>query len=542
MIARERSGTVKGDILIAEDSPTQAEQLKYLLEKHDYRVIAAGNGREALDLLQVHKPEIVISDIIMPEMDGYEFCRQVKTNKELKNIPIILLTSLSNPEDVIKGLECGADNFITKPYDETYLISRISYLLTNMHLQNIDESQVGLTIHFGKRKYFISSNRLQIFNLLLSTYETAIQKNRELEKVQGELRHLNERLEEKVKQRTAKLTEEIEERKLATAALKQSEVKYRTLIERLQEGVYQSDIEGNIITLNDAGARIFGFHSYKEVIGKLKTVDLLFDLNEYPMIIKDLKKNGHCINEISVKKQDGTNFWILINTNTRVDEDKTIIGYEGVFTDITPRKQAKEKAEESYQILRRTMDGITEAIAATTEMRDPYTAGHQRRVTQLASAIGRELGLSDNQVEGIRVAGKLHDIGKMQVPTEILVKPGRLTDLEFGLIKNHAQAGYEILKNIDFPWPVAQSVLQHHERINGSGYPNGLSGDDIIIEAKILGVADVVEAMSSHRPYRPALGIEKAIEEINQNKNILYDKEVVNVCLKIFKKHAFKFE
>ena len=174
-------------------------------------------------------------------------------------------------------------------------------------------------------------------------------------------------------------------------------------------------------------------------------------------------------------------------------------------------------------------------------IRDPYTAGHQRRVTKLACAIAKEIGLTKEQIEGLRVAAIIHDIGKINIASEILSKPGRLTKLEFEMIKTHPQTGYEILKEIEFPWPVAQIVLQHHERMNGSGYPQGLSGKDILIEARILGVADVVEAMASYRPYRPALGIDKALEEILNNKGVLYDPDVVDACLKVFTEKGFKF-
>lgn len=203
--------------------------------------------------------------------------------------------------------------------------------------------------------------------------------------------------------------------------------------------------------------------------------------------------------------------------------------------DITQRKQSQEK-------LKKTMDGILETIIKTIEVRDPYTAGHQQRVSQLAVAIAKELDFSQDKVEGIRIASLIHDIGKISVPTEILSKSIVLSDIEFSLIKAHSQIGYDILKSIDFSYPVAQIVLQHHERINGSGYPNHFKGDEIFLEAKIIGVADVMEAMSSHRPYRPALGIDAALEEISKNKGILYDAEVVNVCLNLFKKKGFKFE
>ncbi|MBU2521461.1 MAG: HD domain-containing protein [Proteobacteria bacterium] len=175
-------------------------------------------------------------------------------------------------------------------------------------------------------------------------------------------------------------------------------------------------------------------------------------------------------------------------------------------------------------------------------MRDPYMDSHHKRVSQLACAIAREMNLPDEQIEGIRVAGNIHDIGKISVPMEILSKPGRVNKSEFGIIKNHAQAGYDILKTIEFPWPIAQIVLQHHERMDGSGYPKGLLGKKMLIEARILGVADVVEAMASHRPYRSALGIDKALEEISINKGKLYDAEVVNACLRVFKDKKFKFK
>jgi putative nucleotidyltransferase with HDIG domain len=175
-----------------------------------------------------------------------------------------------------------------------------------------------------------------------------------------------------------------------------------------------------------------------------------------------------------------------------------------------------------------------EAISAMAELRDPYTAGHQQRVTQLALALAKEIGLAPDHTEGLRVASLIHDIGKIAVPAEILNRPGKLNDYEMNIIRIHSEAGNDILKKIDFPWPVAQIVLQHHERLNGSGYPQGLQGSDILQEAKILAVADVVEAMASHRPYRPALGVEAALEEITKNKDNLYDPEVVDACVKLF--------
>jgi putative nucleotidyltransferase with HDIG domain len=203
--------------------------------------------------------------------------------------------------------------------------------------------------------------------------------------------------------------------------------------------------------------------------------------------------------------------------------------------DITKRIQVEER-------LKKSMDAALDTMSRIIEAKDPYTAGHQHRVCQLAVHLARELSLSEDKIEGIRVASLIHDIGKIGLPAEILSKPTKLFDIEFNLIKGHSQIGYDILKSIDFSYPIAQIVLQHHERLNGSGYPNNLKGDKILLEARILGVADVVEAMSSHRPYRPALGIDKALEEISRNKGILYDSKVVGACLKLFKKKGFKFK
>lgn len=201
-----------------------------------------------------------------------------------------------------------------------------------------------------------------------------------------------------------------------------------------------------------------------------------------------------------------------------------------------------EGLEKGLRQLQAVMQQTVEAIASMAEMRDLYTAGHQRGVTQLACALATETGLDEHRLEGLRVAGFLHDIGKIVVPSEILNKPGRINKYEFSIIKTHSQAGYEILKNIDFPWPVAQIVLQHHERWNGSGYPQGLAGQDILLEARILMVADVVEAMAAHRPYRPAMGIDIALEEISQKKGVLYDTEVVEACLRLFTEQGYKFQ
>jgi len=214
----------------------------------------------------------------------------------------------------------------------------------------------------------------------------------------------------------------------------------------------------------------------------------------------------------------------------------------GSLQDITERKLSEEKLQKSYESLKKTLNDAINTMVKIMETRDPYTAGHQQNVARLATAIAMEMKLEDTRIENLRTAAVIHDIGKMYIPSDILSKPGKLADIEFSLIKTHAQSGYDIVKDMDFPGVVAQAVLQHHERLDGSGYPNQLKGEDTLLEAKILAVADVIEAMSSHRPYRPALGIDKALEEISKNRGTLYDPDVVDTSLELFTEKGFKFE
>ncbi len=210
--------------------------------------------------------------------------------------------------------------------------------------------------------------------------------------------------------------------------------------------------------------------------------------------------------------------------------------------DITRRHKAENELAASYKALQKTLHDSINAMARIVDLRDPYTAGHQQKVAGLACAIARNMGMDDPTVDHLVMASTVHDIGKMYIPADILSKPGKLSNLEWDIIKTHAQGGYEILAGIEFSRPVAMTVLQHHERLDGSGYPEGLKEDKILPEAKILAVADVVEAMASHRPYRPALGIEKALNEIENKRGKLYDPEVVDVCLRLFREKAFNFE
>jgi len=333
------------------------------------------------------------------------------------------------------------------------------------------------------------------------------------------------------------------ERKHTENALRESEKKFRKISENILEWVWEIDTNGKYTYSSSIVKKIVGYKP-EEIIKKH-----FYDLF-HPDELEEMKKEAF---KVLSKKQSFKGFisrnmhkngkivWLSTSGWPILDEKGSLIGFKGVNIDITKRKQVEEKIRQSDKKLQRTLKGVIHIIASTIKTRDFYLTAHQQRVTKLACAIAKELGLSKEKINGIHMAGIIHDLGKIGIPNEILTKNSRLTKSEFNIIKCHSIIGYRILKTIEFPWPVAQIVLQHHERINGSGYPQRLSGRNILIEAKILAVADVVEAMSSHRPYRPPLGIDKALEEIFKNKGILYDPEVVDACIKLFREKEFKF-
>lgn len=239
---------------------------------------------------------------------------------------------------------------------------------------------------------------------------------------------------------------------------------------------------------------------------------------------------------------NGRRLVVLTNAGPIRDKEGRITGAVFTWRDITERKQDQERLKQSFGKLEKVTNGIIASISRVVEMRDPYTAGHQRRVGQLAHAMAKELGFSTDRSNGIKIAGQIHDIGKLNVPAEILSKPGRLSTTEFEIIKIHPQAGYDILRFIDFPWPVAEVAYQHQERLNGSGYPRQLKGDEILPETKVVSVADTVEAMTFPRPYRPLVGLDKALAEIGSHRGTLYDDDAVEACIRLFREKKFVFE
>jgi PAS domain S-box-containing protein/putative nucleotidyltransferase with HDIG domain len=330
-------------------------------------------------------------------------------------------------------------------------------------------------------------------------------------------------------------------RKQAEEALRESEEKYRNLFDNAGEAIFVAQ-EVKIVFLNPRTSCLIGY-SAEEIMGR-QFIEFIHPDEREMVIDRHFKRlKGEALPqryEFRIIQKNGTTMWAELNT--------VVISWEGkpstlnFLEDITERKLAEEKLLKSYESLKKTLNDAVNTMAKIVELRDPYTSGHQERVANLAIAIAQEMKFDDVQIENLRMAAIIHDIGKIYVPSDILNKPGRLSDIEFGLIKTHSQYGYDIVKGMDFPCSVAQAILQHHERLDGSGYPNGLKGEDTLLEAKIVAVADVIEAMASHRPYRPALGIEKALEEISKNKGRLYDPDVVDACLKLFNSGKFEFK
>ncbi len=333
---------------------------------------------------------------------------------------------------------------------------------------------------------------------------------------------------------------DITERKKVQEVIQESEEKFKTLFNSASDAIFIHDLGGHFLEVNEVACDRLGYNRKELLKMGLEDIDSPKLATMVPARTEELDQRGHIFYETVHMRRDGT--IIPIELSSRIIEYNGEPVALSIARDITERKQAEEERKNSFERLQRALEETVNALASALEMRDPYTAGHQRRVTDLACAIAKEMGLSKEQIDGIRLAGIIHDVGKIRVPGEILSWPGQLTEIDFNIIKAHPQVGYDILKTIEFPYSVAKIMLQHHERMDGSGYPSGLKDGEILQEARILAVADVVEAMASHRPYRPARGIDKALAEITKNRSVLYDPEVVDACLILFKENKYKFK
>ncbi len=333
-------------------------------------------------------------------------------------------------------------------------------------------------------------------------------------------------------ERELKESEDRKSRKIAEDSYRKSDF----IVNASRDMMALINRSGIFETVNSSFCKIFGKERQQEIVGH--SVSEMWGQEVYEQKIKpclERCQNGEDINTEDWFDMEGMGTQCLEISYIPYRNSNGVVTHAIMAAhNITNRKMAEQELDKSYRNLQKTLEETVNALSALVEMRDPYTAGHQNRVAGIARAIAQELGLSEDAAQGIWVASLIHDIGKVRVPADILSRPAHLSSAEFELIKEHPRTGYEILKKIDFPWPIAEIVLQHHERINGSGYPLGLKGDEILFASRIIGVADVVEAMTYHRPYREALGLDAALDEIKENKGILYDSDVVDACIKVF--------
>lgn len=484
-------------LLIVDDNQQSRYLLQVLLTTHGFTVAAAANGAEALELARRHPPEMIISDILMPVMDGFALCRAWKADTRLQDIPFVFYTATyTDPKDEDFALSLGAVRFIVKPSEPDNFLAMLREML---ELHQAGKLRTGSAPQEDDAVFY---------------------------------KEYNQALVRKLESKVLELKEE-------NLKAQKSESFLRDVLQTTPSAVFSVDSDRIITSWNPMAEKITGY-SAAEVLGKKCSVIESPTCGEGCRLFDDRIEKPGKYRECIIICKDGRELTTLKNFDLLSGSAEGTKGGVESFIDITDRKQMEGERQQANDRLRKALEGTIRALATTSEARDPYTSGHQQRVADLARAIAVEIGLSTEQTDALKMAGMIHDIGKISVPAEILSMPRKLTVLEFSLIKTHAQSGYEILKDIEFPWPIARIVLEHHEKMDGSGYPQGLTGDKLLLESRIIAVADVVEAMASHRPYRPGLGIDAALEEITRNRGILYDAEIVDVCLKLFRDGGYQ--
>ncbi len=342
---------------------------------------------------------------------------------------------------------------------------------------------------------------------------------------------------------------DITERKRAEAVLGRTEEIYRMVVDNMADVITVMDLNLRFTYVSPSVIRLRGYTAEEAMSQTMEQIMTPESLSIVARALEEelkLEASGQAnpdrtrILVLEEFRKDGSTVWLENHVSMVRDNEKKLTGIISLSRDITERRNAEEKLKDTLESLRKAFGATIQVMVSAVEARDPYTAGHQLRSAGLAVAIAAEMGLPHDQVEGIRMAASIHDIGKLSIPAEILSKPAKLTNIEFSLIKEHPLKGYELLRDVESPWPLAEIVYQHHERMNGSGYPRNLKGDDILMAARILAVADVVEAMASHRPYRPALGMDAALEEIGHNRGTLYDTGVADACLRLFRERGYQ--
>ena len=474
----------KARIMVVEDEAVISMEIQDRLTKMGHSICGtAASGEEAVSIATAKRPDLILMDVqLRGEVDGVQTAKRIR---DLIEIPVIYLTAFADDRTVERAKLTQPFGYLIKPFSEKELYAAI---------------------------------------------ETALYK------------HSME------------------------AKLRESERRYATTVRCIADCVIVTDTDMKITLMNPAAQSVTGWKQEEAVGKKLDEVCKLVEEKalvavESPMV-KAIQERVvmNLTAPVLLITKNGDKVPVEDSAAPMINEKGELTGAVMVFRDITWRKEAEEaikmafnslearvqeqtaELRTSFDMLGRAMEGTIQALATMVEARDRYTAGHQVRVADLACMIARQMGVTESRIPIIRIAALIHDVGKVCVPTEILNKPAPLSPIEFEIVKQHPKAAYDVLSKIEFPWAIADIVLQHHERLDGSGYPSGLRGDQIHLEAQIIGVADVVEAMSSHRPYRAAVGTEQGLEEISKGKGTRFNPAIVDACVHVFHQGEFKFK
>lgn len=467
-------------VLVADADDRMRDALVDALRERAIDAIAAKDGAEALDLARRDSPDAVIADALMPRMDGFQLLWRLRSDDALGKRPFVLYSPRrATAEDHTLALELGADALVPQPRDADAVVTALERVLAEQP----------------------------------------------------------RRAERPAETRASELLERIEQHNVAV--LTTNERLLDALVTASPLAIVARDLDGRVTLWNPAAETLFGY-TPDEVLGKADSFAPPGKEREFESL-REAMRNGLKYSGLETVRQrkDGSLMDVSISAAPLLAADGTPSGWAAFYSDISDRIMIQRRMQEGAEQARRVMHSTIAALGKIVETRDPYTAGHQEGVSKIAVAIAREMGLRGERLEVVRLAALMHDLGKLYVPAEILTKPGRLSEVEMNVIKIHPQVGGDILRLIEFPWPIAEIVLQHQERLDGKGYPRGLKDGEIMLEARILSVADVIEAMSHNRPYKMSPGFERALDEVESNRGKLFDPDVVDAALRLFReKHT----
>ena len=471
-------------VLLLEDNPGDARLVKEALAEYapdGFVVTWVERLADALACLATEPFDVMLCDLSLPDSSG-----------------------MAGPRSIV-------ERFPALPM----------VVLTGSHVLSMGRD----AIHLGLQDYLVKGKSDP--EMVVRTLRYAMERKG----LENALIAANSALEQRVAERSTEL-------EMSNRVLRSSVERNQAFLRNASDGVYILDAEGKVLELSDSLCTMLGYTRAELMGAHVSLWNAQWSPLELQSVLGKLAaKANRSEFETRHRRKDGTILDVEVSGQRLELSGQTLLYLSA--RDVTEKKRADRQILDQIEQLKSSVMSTVEVATVLNEMRDPYTAGHERRVAAIAAAIGAHLGFDENRQEGLRVAGHLHDVGKVIVPSEILSKPGKLGALEYQMIQGHAQAGFDVLKNVKFPWPVAEVALQHHERMDGGGYPQGLKGEAILLEARIMAVADVVEAMSSHRPYRSGLGIDEALAEVEGGGGTKYDRTVVEACLTLFREKGY---